>query len=300
MDNANPIIVNKKNVYEKSYKLILIIPIILLLFSLIYLYQFNAKNGDLVYRDVSLTGGTTITVFDSNVDVNNLKETLRAQFPDVSVRVIADITTRRQQAFFVETSSSPEEIQTALESLLGYSLNSENSSVEFTGSSLSTGFYQQLRFAILLAFIFMAAVIFFIFRSPIPSLAVILAAFADIVMTIAVIDLFGIPLSIGGIVALLMLIGYSVDTDILLTSRLLRNRDESANMRTLNAFKTGITMTLTAIAAVGISLFIIYSFSETLRQIFTILLVGLSFDIINTWLMNASILRWYMEVKKIE
>jgi len=144
------------------------------------------------------------------------------------------------------------------------------------------------------------ALILISFRYSIPSFAVILSAFADIIMTLAIVNLFGITLSSAGIIAFLMLIGYSVDTDILLTSRLLKKREGNLNEKMYGAFKTGMTMTLTSIAAVLVSLIIIYNLSDTLRQIFTILLIGLAFDIFNTWLTNASMLKWYMEVKKIE
>jgi len=56
-------------------------------------------------------------------------------------------------------------------------------------------------------------------------------------------------------------------------------------------------MTLTAIVAVGASLIVIYNVSEVLRQIFSIILIGLLFDIVNTWLTNASILKWYVDSK---
>jgi preprotein translocase subunit SecF len=192
--------------YKKNYKKLLIIPAIMLAFSLVYLVQFNSQHGDLILKDVSLTGGTTITVFDENVDVENLKTTLKTQFPDINSRGISDIRTGRQQGFFVETAAPSEEIKSALESYLGYTLDSENSSTEFSGASLSTGFYQQLRISIIVAFAFMALVVFFIFRTPIPSLAVIISAFADIIFTVVTINLLGINLSIAGIVALLMLI----------------------------------------------------------------------------------------------
>ena len=143
----------------------------------------------------------------------------------------------------------------------------------------------------------MAIVVFIIFRTAIPSLAVILSAFADIIMTITVVDLFGMRLSLAGIIAFLMLIGYSVDTDILLTSRLLKRKEGTVNEAIYGSFKTGMTMTLTSIAAVGTSLIIIYTISDVLRQIFTVVLIGLLFDIINTWLTNASILKWYVESK---
>jgi len=86
----------------------------------------------------------------------------------------------------------------------------------------------------------MSIVVFIIFRTPIPSIAVIFAAFTDIVLTIATANLLGMSVSTAGIVAILMLIGYSVDSDILLTTRVLKRKDERVNSRIFGAFKTGI------------------------------------------------------------
>lgn len=291
--------VDSKNLYDRIYKWLLILPVILLIFSIVYLVQFYNKNGDIIYKDVSLTGGTSVSVFDGNIELDALKNSLKSEFPDLIVRGISDIRTGKQLGVTLETKSSPEQIKTALEKYLNYKLTNENSSVEFSGSTLSSGFYQQLRFAIILAFVLMAFVVFFIFRSPVPSGAVILSAFADIIMSLVVINMSGMQISGAGIVAFLMLIGYSVDTDILLTTRLLKNQEGTINERIIGALKTGLTMTLTAIASVGVSLIIIYSLSDILRQMFTILLVGLFFDIFNTWITNTSILKWYMEARKI-
>jgi preprotein translocase subunit SecF len=116
-------------------------------------------------------------------------------------------------------------------------------------------------------------------------------------MTLVVIDLMGMKLSSAGIIAFLMLIGYSVDTDILLTNRVLKSTTGSINHRIFGAFKTGITMTITAILAVLAALFLISSFSNTMAQIFTILAIGLCFDIYNTWITNACIIKWYATKK---
>ncbi len=285
------------NWYQKHYKHLLILPAILLIISMIYLAQFTAKNGDIIYKDISLTGGTTITVFDKTTDIDELKQFLITQFPDLSIRRIDDIRTGEQKAFLLESKSGAETLRQALESKLGYELTNDNSSIEFSGESLSTGFYKQLRTALIIAFILMAIVVFIIFKTAIPSGAVILSAFADIVMTLAVINFLGFQLSTAGIIALLMLIGYSVDTDILLTARLLKSTEGTLSQRLHGAFKTGMTMTLTAIAAIAVGLFIISPISEVLKQMFTIILIGLVFDIFNTWVTNASILKWYMEVK---
>jgi len=196
----------------------------------------------------------------------------------------------------VKTIAAASELKPALEEALGYELI--GASVKRSNPSLSGGFYKQLRNAVLLAFVFMAVVVFLIFRKTVPSLAVVLSAFADIIMTVAVVNLLGIKLSLAGITAFLLLIGYSVDTDILLTSRLLKRQEGSINERMYGAFKTGTTMTVTSIVAVSVTLIVIFNSSEALRQIFTILLIGLGFDLLNTWLMNASIIKWYVEGKK--
>ncbi len=390
---------NFSNWYDKHYKILLIIPAIILLVSIFYLMSFYQQHGDLISKDVSLTGGTSITVFDQQIDSKKIQSALKVQFPDLNVRSISDIRTGKQHGFTLESQQSVETLKNSLEKELGYNLTTENSSVEFSGSSLSKGFYTQLIHAVIVAFLLMGLVVFVIFGSSrkmkllsgiitsicvhmlfntvallnflsifgfllgtigyiiiitkssnrnvtmeiiilvgvsllllnhtfiqsalpfisiyylivpliialifiytiesVPSIAVILAAFADIVMTLALVDFLGMRLSGAGIVAFLMLIGYSVDTDILLTSRLLKNKDGTINQRIFGAFTTGITMTLAAIAAVGVSLAVIYSFSETLRQIFEIILIGLFFDIINTWITNASILKWHMEANNL-
>jgi preprotein translocase subunit SecF len=59
-----------------------------------------------------------------------------------------------------------------------------------------------------------------------------------------------------------------------------------------------MTMTLTSIIAVLTALIAIYSFESVLNQIFIILIIGLCFDIFNTWITNASIIKWFAESKK--
>lgn len=70
----------------------------------------------------------------------------------------------------------------------------------------------------------MAIVVFIVFRQVVVSLLVVLCALADILTAAASMNLTGVQLSLGTVAALLMLIGYSVDTDILLTMRVLKRK----------------------------------------------------------------------------
>lgn len=289
--------INIRSFHDKYYKLLLLIPVALIILSFVYLGYFYTQTGDFINKDISLTGGTSVTIYDK-ISAAELKQELSSKLQDVNTRAIYDIMTSEQKAVIIETKTDGDETRQVLEDYLGYNLTSENSSFEFTGSALSESFYKQLIIAILIAFVFMAIVVFIIFRTFVPSMAVIFSAFADIVMTLALANLLGMRMSTAGIVAFLMLIGYSVDTDILLTTRLLKRSDGSLNQRIIGAFKTGMTMTLTSLVAVVVCLFIVRSFSIVLTQIFTILTIGLLFDILNTWVTNVSILKWYVKYKE--
>ena len=284
----------KKNWHDRHYKHLLFITMAMILFSLVYMGIFYSNHHDFFQKDISLKGGTSATIY-GDINIPQLKEALTKQFGEVNVREVSDLVTGKQIAVTVETTASAEDTKAFLEKYLGYELTEANSSFEFTGSSLSQSFYRQLLLAILVSFIFMAIVVFILFRDPIPSGAVILSAFADILMTLVTVNILGIKMSTAGIIAILMLIGYSVDTDILLTNRLIKRREEGTlDERLYGAFKTGMTMTLTSLFAVAAALLIVKSFSSTLTQIFTILVIGLIFDIINTWITNASILKWHV------
>jgi preprotein translocase subunit SecF len=291
---------NKSNIkekfikfHDKNYKLLLLIPAVLIIFGFIYIGFFYSQNHDFFYKDISLTGGTSVTINTGTINPLDLEKAISSQIEDVNVREVSDLGTQKQLAVIVETKSDTNQTKTVLEHYLGYSLNDANSSFEFTGSSLSNSFYQQLLFALLVAFVLMAVVIFIQFKTFIPSMAVILSAFADIFMALVLVDILGIRVSSAGIVAFLMLIGYSVDTDILLTNKVLRREGKSLNRKIMESFKTGITMTLTAIASVVAALIIAGPYSSVLHQIFLIMALGLIFDIFNTWLTNVSIIKWY-------
>jgi len=326
----------------------LIIPAVLLILSFAYLGFFYYQNNDIIYKDVSLTGGTSITIFTSEISPKQLTDSLSNNFKNFEVRSLSDNSGKQTRLIVTIQEESPD-LEKAIETFLGYQLTTENSSKETTSSSLSGDFYKQLMVSVLLAFFWMAAVVFIIFakgkkvkfwtillnillgfllgtlqrssnpliyailivvilvsliyiyiKNSVPSFAVMSCAFADIIMTLAVVDLMGMKLSSAGIVAFLMLIGYSVDTDILLTTRALKKREGTLNHRILGAFKTGILMTITALVAVFPAFFIVTGLPDSFRQIFLILGLGLSADIINTWLTNASIIKWYCEKKGIQ
>lgn len=281
--------------YDKKYKHLLIFSFLLLLLSIGILAVQFVRTGDVVQRGVSLKGGLSLTLpVDAGVSSVQLQNSLSAKFPkaDISIRTLTD--SGKVIALIVEASDLDEsQLVPALEAE-GLKLEKGKYSVENMGSSLGENFFKDTLRAVLIAFVCMSIVVYLTFRVPVPSFFVILCAFSDIVSTLAVVSLSGMKLSTAGIAAFLMLIGYSVDTDILLTTKVYKRKEGGSYLqKTYSAMRTGLTMTATAFAAVLAAYFV--TNSDVIKQIMFILIIGLFFDVVYTWIQNAGILRWYLE-----
>ncbi len=285
------------HVYDKHYKLLLLIPNIIILLAIIQIISQVALTGDFINKGITLKGGVAITISERSYDIFKLDQELRSVFPksDLSVRAFTNAKGIIIEAADIDVDSLISELKKKFENL---SKNDYN--VEQIGSALGKSFFRETFRSLILAFLFMAIVVFITFRTAIPSLAVILAAASDILVTLAIFNLTGLKLSTSGVAALLMLIGYSVDTDILLTSRVLRRRDGTILDGTYSAIKTGLLMTATALSAVLVALVIsmFLTISDTIFQIMLILFIGLIVDTVMTWIQNAGILRYYLEKKE--
>lgn len=240
-----------------------------------YLVYGYLQTGEWFLRGVELKGGTAITLQGSLDEVKASLAGLDVRVRQVGVdRVLVE----------VPEGTDPQQIL----GLLGV----EEASIQTVGPSLGEAFWVQAQIGIVMAFVLMGGMVFFLFRKTIPALSVIFSVVADIVVTLALMQVFAIPLTLAGLGALLMLIGYSVDTDILLASRLLRGSGP-IDERVKGALKTGLTITFTTIGAMAV--FVLAGVSDVITQIASVLLIGLVIDLGNTWLTNAGILRWYME-----
>jgi preprotein translocase subunit SecF len=186
-------------------------------------------------------------------------------------------------------------IITTLRTIIPFSSYSYN---EVT-PTLGAFFLKEMKNIIIAAFILVAIAVFIVFRTPIPSFAVVFGAANDIIVALGAMGLFGIPLGVASIGGLLMLLGYSIDTDMLSGVRVLKRTDGTAAERAYSSFKTGSTMTITAIISFAI-LFIAsyFAFIPTYLEISGVVLVGLIGDLVTTWLANMPMILWYKQNKE--
>jgi preprotein translocase subunit SecF len=267
-----------------------IIPLALLVLALIFLGYTTVTTGMPVNPGLDFRGGTAVTL---NTDQDEAG--IRAFFNGYPLEsVTRDVGSRQYLLKF--DAMSAEENERLVQLITG---QYADASINYIDETFGRALQGQAVLAVLFSFIGMAIVVFIAFRTFIPSLAVISCAFADMAVTAAVMNLFGITLTLGTTAALLMLIGYSVDSDILLTMRVLKRRG-ALEEKLQGAFRTGIIMTTTTIAAVAAMLIVTTLWNvQVIRDISAVLLIGLFVDIYNTWITNAALLRWYVEKKGV-
>jgi preprotein translocase subunit SecF len=272
------------NIEKYSPKQLVIIPLALLVISVVLLALTMASTGMPVTPGIDFSGGTAVTIFSADT-----REQLQSTFAGYP---LIDISEGVNNGYFLKFGAMDDAEFRSLTALIYQKY--PDAKVDQIGETFGKTLQSQAVLALIFSFIGMAIVIFVAFRTFVPAVAVVLSAFADMVMTAAAMNIVGIPLSLGTLAALLMLIGYSVDSDILLTNRVLK-RQGKLNEKLAGAFRTGIIMTSTTLAATA-AMFIVAWFGSVLilMEISAVLLIGLVFDVMNTWLTNVGILKWYV------
>lgn len=169
----------------------------------------------------------------------------------------------------------------------------ESISVQTVSPVLSTKFMEKVINVVVMSAVLSVILVFLFFRSIPPSLAVLTGAFCDIVIALGAMGLFAIPLTLPSFAALMMLVGYSLDTDILLTTRILKRRGDPRE-NAYDAMKTGLTMSGTGMIAFG-ALFVLALMTHipTYYEISAVALAGLVGDMFATWGINGVLILHY-------
>jgi preprotein translocase subunit SecF len=274
------------NFKKYSNKQLISLPLTLLLISILILGGWYLSTGLPVNPGIEFTGGTEITLI-SEGGIDPIYSTF--EWPIDSIRPIAT----QANAYIVTFQSST--VQPGQLELVSINAGFDVLAVQSTSPSFGAESQKLALFGLAMAFTGMAIVVFFLFRKLIPSVAVVLSALGDIVIPLAIMNLLGIQLSLGTVAALLMLIGYSVDSDILLTNHILKRKGDFYES-TYNAMRTGLTMTFTSLSAIVVMTIASFLFGvDLLTSIGVVLIFGLVVDLLNTYLLNFSLLRWYVE-----
>ena len=289
-----------ENFYKNNFKKLLLVPILLILFSCFTIYETIQKEDFAFYRDVSLKGGISSILELENVKISNeeLQKDLENTFEENTFSIKYFSLEGEIKGFIIDSDLEEKLLIEFLEKKLNIAIDRDtNYSSNFTHETLSKSFISQTISILIFSIILMSLIVFLYFRNFIPSLAVVISVIFDLVVLIGVLNFLEFKISTAGIGAILMIIGYSIDTDILLTNRLLKDKNPNIFEASFESFKTGNLMSITTIVSLLVAL--ILTNSSVIFEISFILLIGLIIDYISTWIQNLGILLMYFEKKKM-
>jgi len=271
-----------KTLAEMEYKKMILYPLAVFLVALILLAVNFPTLG------IDLQGGVVVTAQGVDANPDELAKYISDRI-GVSVRVESFTGVEAKGVrIYAPVGSDPLQIIRVMKE--------RYPDAEYTHSEVQPTFgelaqKQGIR-ALVFAFMAMAVVVFLFFRSVVPSLTIIFSALSDMAIAVALMGIFGVQLTTATIAALLMLIGYTVDSNILLTTKLLRRKEDTLEDAYLSAVSTGVTMSTTTLGALLVLWLI--STSQTIDNIAVVLIFGLLADFMNTWILNAGVLKWYL------
>ena len=169
-----------------------------------------------------------------------------------------------------------------------FGIPEDSVTVEPRGATITSIYTEQARNAMIGAFVAMGIIIFIAFRRRITVGAILLAVGLDLLGVFGCMALFRVELSLASVAGLLMLIGYAVDTNILLTTHVLKRVGGEPREQVVDAMHTGLMMsgsTLTPLFALNL-----LTTAPQLYELTAVLIFGIIIDIFNTWFLNAAII----------
>ncbi|MFC5279959.1 protein translocase subunit SecF [Halorubrum rubrum] len=275
---------------EYSNRQLVLVPLAVLALAVLVIGGWYVATGAPATLGLEFTGGVELRIADDESgDVEERIETAFDREPDSVRSIPADDV---YVVTFRAADDDPGELASDLETqadAAGLSVEA----IDQVSPSFASDTARTTIFGLALAFLGMSVLVFALFRTFVPSVAIVASAFSDLVIPVAAMNLLGIEMTLGIVAALLMIIGYSVDSDILLNNSVLRRTGEFYESVS-RAMRTGVTMTVTSIAAMLVMAIVATIFGVgLLRDIGIILAIGLCADLMNTYLLNVALLRWY-------
>ncbi|MFB6190497.1 MAG: protein translocase subunit SecF [Candidatus Nanohaloarchaea archaeon] len=280
--------------YE-NYDRYLVVPVAMLFLAISVLLVNYAYTGEFIQKGTDFTGGTEMTIqLDQDFNTVGIEKAFESSGRG-NINAVKQ-TSGNETSLIIQVPPPQMNQSTAEQILLDAGYGAKVTGFRSVSAAVSQQFFKQAQLAFLMAFTIMSTVIFVAFKDAVPSLAVIFAAAGDIVFAAAGMVVFNIPLTLGSLAGLLMLIGYSVDTDIVLSSRVLKRTRGSLKERIYSSAITGITMSSGGIA--GFTLLYVVSYlvvgPSELSNIAGVMVIGLLADMPFTWFGNAIVLKKYV------
>ena len=260
--------------------------------------ELDSATIDLTIMESQVESGKTTQ--DQLADQQKKVDGLKASVGEISSELLSDLKESTvlpgnpaqayqiaRDKYAARQSSYQDAVLAAVKSVMPVS----SYSAREVGSSLSKQFLSQVIQILVYSFLICSVIVFVIFRSLLPSFSVVFGAVSDIVITLGVMAAIGLPLTLATFAALLMLIAFSVDTDVLLAVRVLKRTDATPEERAFEAMKAALLMNLAVVLAYSVLLgtSVVLQIS-TYYELASVAVIGGLVDFIATWMFNAPLI----------
>lgn len=305
-----------EQIYKKYYKRLLYIPV-----AIFFVYIYLAFFWPGIRMGIDFSGGILVSfASDAPFDAESLEAAIKASTGSPDVRVTPTMTLEGGKTVYggivevsypkeaKKTPPSHEEAITAreenrewlknivLSTIRKHVPNARDIVVREVTPTLGERFWNTAVWIAIWAIILLTITVLFFFRQAVPSIIMICSAIYDLLGMLALMAIFNIPLTLETITILLMQVGYSIDTDVVLTTHLLKRKEGPPEKRAARAARTGIHMTGTTFVAMLFVYAVGYlTRNITVMRIANVMFFGLISDLFVTWLMNASLLLWWVK-----
>jgi len=309
------------DVYKKYYKRLLYIPVVLFF---VYIYLAFISPG--IHLGIDFSGGVLVSFASPKpFDAHALEQAIKAATGAADVRVTPTLSIERGRTMYggiIEVAyPSNKQVVARSSGQTPTITQAETNTVAFRSTILNVlkkvvpdardvvirevtptlggTFWKIAMWVAIWAVILLTLSVLFFFRQAVPSMIMIGSAIFDLLGMLALMAVFNIPLTLETMTILLMQVGYSIDTDVVLATHLLKRRGADPPARAARAAKTGVHMTGTTFVAMIFVYAVGYlTRNLTVMRIANVMFFGLISDLFVTWLMNASVLIWWVSRRK--
>jgi preprotein translocase subunit SecF len=262
------------------------IPLAMLVISLFGIYQVYSRSGNIFLRDIDLKGGTSLTlIFNTSIDITDLEQVLKQKIDNFIISVSKTSEGFTSVNILTEKSIEVNETISLLNSKGFYPAEY---SIQFVGPELGSAFFSQVASLLIIAYVLLFIVNLFIYKNPIVGFTIILSSLTNIVAVFGIMNLLNQKISFAGFSSLLMLIAFAIDTNVILATKVLFAPKEEFYEQYKKGLITGITINANLVISMLIVLYL--TNSSFLINIAQIQIIGFLADIVNTWILNASLI----------
>ncbi|MCL4376013.1 hypothetical protein M1558_00785 [Candidatus Parvarchaeota archaeon] len=293
---------NVVDYYLRNYRKMIFIPIIFVIFFASFIGYYYHVHGEIVNEGISLAGGTNIIIStNQSVSPTLIASSLGTDLKQaVTVSVVKAPFTNTITGYSITVGKNVNTtlLESSLSKILKIPVNGKDSSIDYVSATLAQSSLYSSFILLGIAFILVAAVSLFYFRSVWQAFSNVISIISDIINIVGVLDIIGFSFSTASIAGILMIMGYSADRNIILATNILKREEASMRYRLTRTIKTSLTMD--AAALVTFLILFLGTTNSTLHEIAIILIIGVIFDDFTVWILNGSTQLYGLKYKEVE